>query len=47
VCVVDVDRAAEPVFVKEPGGSVFYIRFGPTTRSLDAEEAVRYIHMSW
>jgi len=47
VCVVDLDKAPEPVFVKEPGGNMFYIRFGNTTRSLDIEEAVSYIQTNW
>ena len=47
VCVVDVDKAHEPVFVKDPGGSMFYSRFANTTRSLDTEEVVSYIQMNW
>ena len=47
VCIVDVDRAAEPVFVKGPRGSEFHVRLGNTTRSLDAEETVTYVQTNW
>lgn len=47
VCVVDVDKAPKPAFVKGPKGVEFYIRLGNTTRALDPEETVRYIDGSW
>lgn len=43
VCVVDVERSAEPVFAKTEKGREFYVRVGNTTRALDAEETLRYI----
>ncbi len=43
VCVVDIERFAEPVFTKGDKGRDFYVRVGNTTRSLDAEDALRYI----
>jgi len=47
VCVVDVDRAPEPAFMKGPRGKEFYTRLGNTTRTLDPEETVRYVQMNW
>jgi len=47
VCVIDVDRAAEPVFVKGPSGSQFYTRVGNTTRLLDPAETLSYVQMNW
>ena len=47
VCVVDVDKAPEPAFMEAPRGKEFYVRLGNTTRSLDPEEAVRYVQMNW
>jgi len=47
VCVVDVDKAPEPAFIKGSKGMEFYIRLGNTTRALDPEETVRYIDASW
>jgi predicted HTH transcriptional regulator len=47
VCVLDVDKSAEPVFLNEERGREFYVRLGNTSRTLDAEEAHRYIQMSW
>lgn len=47
VCTVDVERAPGPVFVHEHSGSVFYTRFGNTTRLLDVEEATKYIQTNW
>jgi len=47
VCVVDADKAPEPVFVKGPSGSKFYIRVGNTTRLLDPAETLSYVQMNW
>ncbi|TEU13937.1 MAG: DUF262 domain-containing protein [Anaerolineales bacterium] len=47
VCVVDVDRAPEPAFMDGPRGKEFFTRLGNTTRTLDPEEAVRYVQMNW
>ncbi len=47
VCVVDVDRAPEPAFVKGEGGKDFFVRMANTTRVLNTEDAVQYIAMHW
>jgi predicted HTH transcriptional regulator len=47
VCVVDVDKSPEPAFVGGPRGKEFYVRVGNTTRTLDPEETVRYIDLTW
>jgi hypothetical protein len=43
VCVIEVDRSPEPVFVKSEKGREFFIRVGNTTRALDAEETMKYV----
>jgi predicted HTH transcriptional regulator len=45
VCVVDVERAPEPVFAKGERGREFFVRVGNTTRTLDPEDSHRYIEM--
>jgi internalin A len=47
VCVIDVYRAPQPAYMKSEKGSDLYVRFGPTTRLLDTEEAVNYVNMNW
>ncbi len=47
VCVVDVYQAPQSAYLKGDKGSEFYIRFGPTSRLLDTEDAVKYISMNW
>ena len=47
VCVVDVERTPEPVFMNTAKGSAFYIRVGNTTRGLDHEETLKYVEANW
>jgi len=48
ICVVEVDRAPEPVFTKETDGTAsFYVRTGNATRSLNPEETTRYVAIAW
>jgi hypothetical protein len=47
ICRVEVQRSAEAVFMKDAKGKEFYIRQGNTTRSLDVEDAHRYIRLHW
>ncbi|MDE0509823.1 MAG: DUF262 domain-containing protein [Gammaproteobacteria bacterium] len=47
VCVVDVDRSPEPVFMKIDKGKTFYIRMGNTSRALDHEETLKYVEANW
>lgn len=47
VCVVDVDRAPEPVYLKTTKGKELFIRVGNTTRPLDPEQTVAYVSMHW
>ena len=47
VCVVDVERSPEPVFMKSNKGKVFYIRVGNTSRALDHEETLKYVEANW
>ena len=43
VCVVDVERSLEPVFMKSDKAKAFYIRVGNTSRALDHEEMLKYV----
>jgi predicted HTH transcriptional regulator len=47
VCIVDVERASEPVFLKTDKGKQFFVRVGNTSRALDHEEMLRYIETNW
>lgn len=47
ICVVDVEKASVPSYLREGQSSEFYTRFGPTSRRLDPEETVAYINISW
>ncbi len=47
ICAVDVEKSPEPVFMEDSKGTMFFIRHGNTTRSLDPEEMHRYIQMNW
>jgi Putative DNA-binding domain len=47
VCIVDVERASEPVFLKTDRGKQFFVRVGNTSRALDHEEMLRYIETNW
>lgn len=47
ICVMDIDHAKGPAYLKGERGSEFYVRFGPTSRALDTEEAVSYISIQW
>ena len=45
VCAVTVKKAPAPVFMKGKKGKEFYIRAGNGSRSLDIEEALKYIQL--
>jgi hypothetical protein len=47
VCVVDVEPAGEPAYLKGPQGQEFYVRFASTSRKLDAEDVVKYVQNNW
>jgi len=47
VCVVDVDKGPEPVFVVGSKGKEFFIRVGNATRALDPEQTVSYTDSNW
>lgn len=47
VCIIDIKKAPQPVFIKENERREFYARAGNTTRLLDAEEVYKYIHLNW
>lgn len=47
VCVVEVEKASEPSFLKGTKGKEFYVRLGTTSRMLDSEETFSYIQMNW
>lgn len=43
VCIVNIDKAPQPVFVREKDTKSFYIRSGSTNRLLNSEETYNYI----
>ena len=43
ICVADVNKSSDPVFVEAARGREFYVRVGNTSRSLDPEETINYI----
>jgi len=47
LCVIDVERAPDPVFLKSEKGKDFFIRVGNTSRALDPEKTVAYVNMHW
>ena len=47
VCIVNVTKAPNPVFVKDKNTKLFYIRSGNTTKLLNSEEAYNYIQLHW
>ncbi len=47
VCVVDTDRSSELAYFEGAHGKEFHVRMDNTTRILDAEDTVSYIHMNW
>jgi predicted HTH transcriptional regulator len=47
ICVLDVDRAPIPAYLRGEQGAEFFVRTGNTSRLLDSAETVRYIAMHW
>ena len=47
VCIIDVERSPEPVFIKSDRGKEFFIRVGNTSRALDHEEMLKYVGENW
>jgi len=47
ICVIDVSHSAEPANLATEKGAEFFIRVGPTSWQLDAEETMRYISTKW
>jgi len=47
VCIVNIDKAPQPVFVRGRDTKLFYIRSGNTTKLLNSEETYNYIQLHW
>jgi len=47
VCIVNINKAPQSVFVREKDTKLFYIRSGNTTKLLNSEEAHNYIQLHW
>jgi len=47
VCVIEVDRSPEPVFLRSKRGNEFFVRMGPTSRMLDVEQTLGYTQNNW
>ncbi|MHA1758017.1 MAG: AlbA family DNA-binding domain-containing protein, partial [Promethearchaeota archaeon] len=47
VCIIEIERSSQPIFVKKRNNKEFYIRQGNSTRLLDSEETHNYIDIHW
>ena len=47
MCLLEIDKAPEPVFLTGSQGKEFYIRVGNTSRVLDAEQTVSFVETNW
>jgi hypothetical protein len=47
VCIANIDKAPQSVFVREKDTKLFYIRSGNTTKLLNSEETYNYIQLHW
>jgi hypothetical protein len=47
VCIINIDKAPQSVFVRGKDTKSFYIRSGNTTKLLNSEEAHNYIQLHW
>lgn len=47
VCELTVNSAEDPVWVEKDDKKLFYVRFGSSTRELDARDATEYINRHW
>jgi hypothetical protein len=43
ICVVNVSKSLDPVFLSGPRGSEFFVRALNTTRQLDSEQTMHYL----
>jgi len=47
VCIVNIAKVPQPVFVREKDTKSFYIRSGNTNRLLNSGETYIYIQQHW
>jgi hypothetical protein len=47
VCMVRVKPASQPVILKDQNAPLLYVRAGGATKTLNVEEALRYVHEHW
>jgi hypothetical protein len=47
LCVLRVKPATKPVVIKEQNVPILYVRAGNATRTLNVEEAIRYVQEHW
>jgi hypothetical protein len=47
ICLVDIQKASQPIFVKNGENREFYVRTGNRTSSLNPEETYKYISINW
>ena len=43
ICVVNVSKSTNPVFLRGSGGSEFFVRVANTSRQLDSEQTMLYL----
>ena len=47
ICVVEIEKSPEPVYLAGGNAHKFFVRMGNSTRSLDVKETVGYIKVNW
>lgn len=45
ICIIDIEKAAEPAYVISGKNTTFYLRTGNSTRALSIKEAMHYMNM--
>ena len=47
ICVVEIEKSPEPVYLAGGNAHKFFVRMGNSTRSLDVKETVVYVRTNW
>jgi len=47
LCIINVKKSPNPVFIKYDNKEEFYIRASATSQPLNVREAMEYIQMRW
>lgn len=47
ICIVEINKNSEPVFIEKNGNKIFYVRLGNSTKELGSEDIHKYISENW